>query len=510
MLKKSFLSVFVVLLLLANLRCTSDVPSPLQPSASTTEVVSINEVPGLLNAIAPYVNPALTDRGNISSANQGDTYFGMDIDFEEIMARMDSLGYTNYAMRLEYYDTDPNSFTNLVIGKDEFGQFRTPFLITYEMTPEFAQQYYQTGSLEGFSGLIRRAQLLPITGPTETFNRSRGSSEDDDDPDDYGSDRDQPNTTCETVTPVGTGGGAGGDTGGDYVCEVFITTVYSTDGHGNRYIWDQYFTYENCRWEAAQSSAGSTGCETPTGEIPINDPEPTTVLKESIDMTELDSCLQEIISNVLNNPDVNNKLEEILQSIASQGSAFNWKLKQGSTTGNAITLHKYDTASSSVTTIFNYENLKGASELGIARVFMHEAIHAYFIGLSKTDRESFDREFGHVLDEYYSQIFGRDANNYHHNDMTQRWIASLGASLMEYGAIRGLNLQPQFYEHLAWGGLTHIIRPSGAKITAPWFEDKFPRSIERDRIVNLIQIESTGKDVYGTDQEQKGGATNCQ
>ena len=61
---------------------------PIQQSNSVAEL-SLEDVPGMLEALAPYVNPALVDRGNISSSNQGDTYFGMSIDFDRILAKVD-------------------------------------------------------------------------------------------------------------------------------------------------------------------------------------------------------------------------------------------------------------------------------------------------------------------------------------------------------------------------------------------------------------------------------------
>lgn len=265
------LSCFSILLIITACQ-RSDDQEPILETESRAQVRSAWEIPGLLNAIAPYVNPSFSDRGDISSANQANTYFGMSIDLESIKSRIDSSNYTNYSMVLKGGVYSPQVIKNLVIGQDGNGQWKVPMLMTYTMSDAFYEQYAATGLLEGFSGTIKKEQLRPLNYQTQRSGREPSDNEGD--PDDYGSDRDQPDTTCPEETVVTSGGGTT-TTGSSgtlvEVCEVFVVTVYSTDGHGNRYIHDQYLTYENCRTEEQFSSSDGENCEEPTGEIPINE-----------------------------------------------------------------------------------------------------------------------------------------------------------------------------------------------------------------------------------------------
>lgn len=306
-----------MILLLMTVRCTTDLPMPEEPQ-SRTQTVSIWQVPGLLNAISPYVNPALADRGHIGSANSGNNWFGMNIDFEAIRVRMDSLGYTNYAFHLEDNDGNPTTLKNLVIGRDENGQWRQPYLMTYTMSSEFYPIFRRTHSMEDFTGKVKKETLLPLNTQNRLNGRSRGGSED---PDDHGSDRDQPNTTCPLETEVSSGGTTTTpSTGGTLyeICEVVINTVYTTDGHGNRYIWDTYITYENCETVEIQTSSDAATCENPDGEIPVNtggdDPDkPSNDSIKGVTNEITIECLKKQIDKIIANQQGHSKLTQDLQ-----------------------------------------------------------------------------------------------------------------------------------------------------------------------------------------------------
>lgn len=269
----------MLILILLTVRCTSDIPEPEIPRHQS-KVVSIDEVPGLLNAIAPFINPSLSDRGNISSANTGDTYFGMDIDFDYIIASIDSSDYTNYSFLLDDQDGNKATFVNMVVGRDSTGHFKTPLLMQYKMTEEFAQRYYLTGSMEGFSGTITRAYMEPPSANSQQSGRT-GDSED---PGDYGSDRDQPSVTCGRITNMN-GGDPGANPGSGYspgtttyeVCEVILHTGTTVNPDGS-YGTYHFFTYENCQemtLPSFSSSDGNGDCGTPAGNVGINSPNDT-------------------------------------------------------------------------------------------------------------------------------------------------------------------------------------------------------------------------------------------
>lgn len=261
-------AILVLFILFFTIGCTEDHIEPDIPEKQTQRV-SANETPGLLNAIAPYVNPALADRGDMMSANNGTTYFGMDIDFDNIIARLDSAGHTDFAMRLEDGDGDAFTFSNLVISKDESGQFYQPFIMNYKMTLAFGYQFFRTNSLEGFSGTITKAYLQPIQASSQRSSRST-------DPGDYGSDRDQPNTTCPVEVTLSDGtSDAGGNTGGSayQVCEVVEYTYYEYDANGVKTEWYSVISYENCEWIYPQNSnSDGQTCPEDNSDVPVNPP----------------------------------------------------------------------------------------------------------------------------------------------------------------------------------------------------------------------------------------------
>jgi len=264
-----------LILSLLILIITGCIQEPTEPDipVSRTEVLQADQIPGLLTAIAPYVNPALAQRDNIMSSNQGDTYFGMSIDFDHIIARLDSAGHTDFSMRLDDKDDNAFTFSNLVISKDESGEFYQPFIMSYTMDMDFAYQFFRTKSLEGFSGKIKRAYLKPIQAPTQQSSRGGGTG----DPDDCGSDRDQPSTTCESEVVLSGGTSNTGDPGGGasyQVCEVVEYTYYEYDENGVRSVWYSVIAYENCEWiSPTNSSSDSDSCPEDNSDVPVNPPD---------------------------------------------------------------------------------------------------------------------------------------------------------------------------------------------------------------------------------------------
>lgn len=76
---------------------------------------------------------------------------------------------------------------------------------------------------------------------------------------------------------------------------------------------------------------------------------------------------------------------------------------------------------------------------------------------------------------------------------------------------KGYNHSSQFYQDLAWGGLTHTGKfdNSGNPIETSWFQSTFPNATDRQRITDTIATEQTGKDFGGNSQPQKGSKGGC-
>lgn len=79
-----------------------------------------------------------------------------------------------------------------------------------------------------------------------------------------------------------------------------------------------------------------------------------------------------------------------------------------------------------------------------------------------------------------------------HDYIAQTYVTSIADVLQEYGQFKGYTMGKQFYEDLAWGGLQGTNAFNSLSSTA------------KNRILDLIAIELTGKDRYGNYRMQKG------
>lgn len=272
------------MLLFLGFSCTQEDANPLiEEQGARFEEHTLHSVPGLADFLGPYVNYDydLTLKASSSPYPQEESIFSQSIDYKNVLARYDEIGYVNYAMPVEDYDGNPFTFTNLIIGKNENDIFQTPYLLRYTMDEDYIPVYLNEGHLENFKGSIHQYILGPMktSGPRSRNADDYDPQEGDNGPEEGSGDpAHDANVVCEKEK-VGSGGSGGGD--GDNigrtveVCEIFLNTVYSTDGHGNRYVFRTYLTFENCQTVAAeQAASGSTNCSDPSGEgeIPIVDP----------------------------------------------------------------------------------------------------------------------------------------------------------------------------------------------------------------------------------------------
>jgi hypothetical protein len=88
-------------------------------------------------------------------------------------------------------------------------------------------------------------------------------------------------------------------------------------------------------------------------------------------------------------------------------------------------------------------------------------------------------------------------NAVHHEEIARSLVKSIGVALEAYGVSQGYNLNKQFYEDMAWGGLQET--------------DTFkalPKS-DQNRILNTLSAELTGMDVNGDYKSQKGKKAGC-
>jgi len=427
--------------------------SDIEPMIISSEaaVLSGSEIPGLTEALAPYINPALS-RDNIQGANQLESYFGLDINFEEIFTKMDAMGQVHYSMALEDNDDDPKTFQNLVIKKSTDGQFLNPFLMTYTMSDEFFQEYLHSGSMANFTGKIKRAYLLPIAIESQRSGKSPAGG----DPGDYGSDRDQPNTTCEEETVISSQQGvtttSPSGAGNVYtVCEVVVTTFYTEDQDGVRTDWFEIVTYENCRTEESNTSSDSENCPNDDGEVPVNTSNLLEIIRILLEHPCADEIFKEIESSEIEG------LRDIIDRFANEDSEFQYTVGIGNDSNidadkDAQTRWTGEGAKHYVSLIHE-DFLNNATKMAITRTFIHEALHAYMLSYIENGTPDLARNFPEMFSDFVAKKYGvgnASLERYQHEEIARNWVETIESSLQ---GLYGRPTNPNLYKYLAWGGL---------------------------------------------------------
>lgn len=106
-------------------------------------------------------------------------------------------------------------------------------------------------------------------------------------------------------------------------------------------------------------------------------------------------------------------------------------------------------------------------------------------------------------------------------EFARNFVNEIAIPLEEYGKNKGYGHTTQFYQDLAWGGLTdqakrdsqgNIVTDSSGNIVyeeTPLFQQLAPTPADRLRIKNTILTEMTGKDINGNTQSQTGNSGGC-
>ena len=125
---------------------------------------------------------------------------------------------------------------------------------------------------------------------------------------------------------------------------------------------------------------------------------------------------------------------------------------------------------------------------------MHEGIHAYLVSFFANDITKANIDFADLVVEFAKT---QDLNASHHEEFIRKFRSDLSTSLQEYGVSKGYKLTQEFYDDTSWAGLHKTIA----------FE-KLDSTI-KERILNVIAAEATGKDYNGDDKKQKGAKIEC-
>lgn len=88
-------------------------------------------------------------------------------------------------------------------------------------------------------------------------------------------------------------------------------------------------------------------------------------------------------------------------------------------------------------------------------------------------------------------------NKPQYEEIVRSFVKSFGDAFEMYAITKGYNLDKQFYQDMAWGGLEET--------------DAFKNLLEADRkrISNVIQLELRGTNMKGNPKPQKGKRAGC-
>jgi hypothetical protein len=221
--------------------------------------------------------------------------------------------------------------------------------------------------------------------------------------------------------------------------------------------------------------------------------------------SQLKPCMQPILTDIKNLSQ--GSVGKIIKTFIGSVPGYNWELKDGvlPVFENANTSTIFNTSTGTVTTVFDASKFKDATNLSIARTILHESIHAYVVAVT----------YNNITDPAKRALllgpdWGTVYLNFGHDYITNNYLIPLASSLEEYGnSMLGYTHSTQFYQDLAWGGLTHYKDASGNYVETPLFLQLVPSATDRARINNTISIELTGKDTSGTPKTQKGLKAGC-
>lgn len=189
----------------------------------------------------------------------------------------------------------------------------------------------------------------------------------------------------------------------------------------------------------------------------------TRAISKKIESDDLDPCSKEILTDLKTLGQ--NDIAKVIQRFGAPNSVYNWEIKTGTPTNpdNVFeTDWERDNFNNAIpyeySTLVNTSFVNQATDLAIARVILHEAIHAYILSFTDdviatpTSTSLFDN-FPEVWDFYVARKNGvevGDLENAHHEQIASSFIGVIGDALAEYD---NNQQSPQYYEDLAWGAL---------------------------------------------------------
>ena len=186
-------------------------------------------------------------------------------------------------------------------------------------------------------------------------------------------------------------------------------------------------------------------------------------------------------------------MDVIVQFAENDQHNFNWTVQSGSLNGQtAVTSTNYNTTSNSATSTFDSQRFPRGTDLSWARTILHESSHAFVVSVSKSSNLT-SAERQQLLGPNWTVAYFNQGHHY----IAENYVTAIADVLQEYGEFKGYTMGRQFYEDLSWGGLQDTNAFNNLSTT------------EKNRILDTVAVELTGRDRYGYNRAQKGTDAGC-
>lgn len=501
------ITVFTVICLFLGITgCQEDLPEKEQQGItpkSSSEVSYLTEQE-TADAVAMYNN-------QLSKATRA---INFTFDGKDMMMLPDQFSKKQYTFMVQHENDSELVFHNVVIT--DWDGYKKTMLVKYEMTEDFAEKF--ANGLVGFNDFTGN-----VTYELLTADEGYPCGE-------------IPGAGIPISGGNGPGGGSSGGSG------YGSGQPWNPSGNGNPYNQDAVndrFLMMEMEYMSAQFNQPLYAHQSPRniGEIDRITPEPYSFIPSIDDTTnpcgegdeigvlvpiffdiKIDrlfwlnyNCQAKVVIDAYSAcSDLNN----VFLSIFEGSDRYNIKYMNAADLGdedaNAITKYAGTTVSPNGTITYNititFKNnyLNTATDLSIVRTAIHENIHAILMYLAMVDflneeyipiddnltYQQLLKAYSDKMEELGTYTYLPFNGNLHHGFMAD-FINDIAETLKAYGISKGYNLSDQFYNDMAWGGLTHIEDAEGNKISNPVFLALVPNGNDRTRIKNRLAAENS-------------------
>ena len=171
----------------------------------------------------------------------------------------------------------------------------------------------------------------------------------------------------------------------------------------------------------------------------------TTGIKDEL----ADESLKQILADVIKIK--KGKIGEIVSKFLKNTSHWVWIIVEGGLPENVN--GQTTLTSDGALTILDYDKLQTATNLAVARILIHEMVHAYLTLYFKYDAINAIMDYPAILNAW-ATAKDPDLNKIQHDEMERSFIDEIALALDEYSETVGLNkVDKSVYTDLAWGGL---------------------------------------------------------